>query len=81
MKLYEHQTKPTKISFFKISFFKSLWAFILLSLNGFRISRSSGELEIFRFFWKGYVIDDMADIDKTGKNSFSTMYSGRSKKL
>ena len=66
-------------------FLRSLWAFLILSKAGFRITSSpskstSLEYVLFRFWWKDKVIKDMADIDFV-KDNFYTMLNGHSEKL
>lgn len=62
-------------------FIMSLIAYLRLYNAGFRISHSAlPALEIYRFYWHGNVIKDMADID-CANGRYSTMQNGHSERL
>lgn len=65
-------------------FLTSLFAFLILSMNGFRITTGKSKyvkLKIYRFWWKGKTIRDMCDIDQVDTHTFVTMHNGRHERL
>ncbi len=60
---------------------KYLIACIKLYQAGFNIRHSTSNImDIYRFYWKGKVIRDMADIDMVD-GKYYTMFQGHSERL
>lgn len=83
--LIDQRIRYLNVRLFLVGFLPSLKAYLRLYRAGFRIhssrSESTGEvLEINRFYWKGKIIQDMADIDRVG-NHYNTVFQGQFKSL
>lgn len=70
-----------------VDYLLSLRAYLRLAKNGFRITHSEKKTEdydfsseMFRFWWKGKIINDMGDIDRVGKY-WNTMFKGHATRL